>query len=122
MKRKLFRKAESAWCLRREEPRHCLEQGGYCESSYPSLQLLETPVCIVNFCYNIHPRCSWPSGWEKMAVEVGLCRGESRFIMHKDLLSSVPLRTVLLLSCRLLVFVGPEENPSWGNCEGDLSN
>lgn len=87
-----------------------------------SLQLLETPVCVVNFCYNIHPSFSWPSGWEKIALEVGLCRGEQIYYAQGPAKPVVPLRTVLLLSCRLLAFIGPEGNPNWGNCEGDLSN
>lgn len=75
MKRKSFRKAESAWCLRREEreePRHCLVQG-YCENSYPISAAPGNPCLCCELYYNIHPSCSWPSGWEKMALEIGLC-------------------------------------------------
>lgn len=87
----------------------------------PSLQLLETPVCVVNFFTTSIPVAHGQVGGKRWTWRLG-CVEQSGFIMHKDLLSYVPLRTVLLLSCRLLGFVGQEENPSWGNCVGDLSN
>lgn len=124
MKRKSFRKAESAWCLRREEreeTRHCLMQGVTVKTVTPSLQLLETPVCVVNFITTSIPVAHGQVGGKRWPWRLG-CVEESRFMMHKDLLSNVPLRTMLLLSCRLLAFIRPEGNPSWGNCVGDLSN
>lgn len=56
--------------------RHYLVQGVTVRTVTPSLQLLETPRLCCELYHNIHPSCSWPSGWEKMALEVGLCRGE----------------------------------------------